>query len=156
MPHSPADGTRRSRDEGLVLRMSTHPAHRQGSIPRTPAARTRRRRCLAWLTTAQGRRRGTTSVSQTFRRTFAFRFTAVTRLACLSRSLRHKTIASLSGHPDCTMNLRPPSIAVGLPPIVRHDLRHAVKVNRTSACLISAPDSRRMVLSARTFQQLCP
>jgi len=93
---------------------------------------------------------------QTFRKTFAFRFTAVTRLACLSRSLRHKTIASLSGHPDCTMNLRPPSIAVGLPPIVRHDLRHAVKVNRTSACLISAPDSRRMVLSARTFQQLCP
>jgi hypothetical protein len=89
---------------------------------------------------------------QTFRKTFAFRFTAVTRLACLSRSLRHETIASLSGHPDCTMNLRPPSIAVGLPPIVRRDLRHAVQVNRTSACLISALDSRRMVLSARTFR----
>jgi hypothetical protein len=89
---------------------------------------------------------------QTFRKTFAFRFTAVTRLACQSRSLRHKTIASLSGHPDCTMNLRPPSITVGLPPIVRRDLRHAVQVNRTSACLISALDSRRMVLSARTFR----
>jgi len=50
------------------------------------------------------------------------------------------------------MNLRPPSIAVGLSPIIRRDLRHAVQVNRTSACLISAFDWRRMVRHARTLR----
>lgn len=36
-------------------------------------------------------------------------------------------------------------------PIVRRDLRHAVQVNRTSACMISAFDWRRMVRSCQDF-----
>ena len=43
------------------------------------------------------------------------------------------------------MNLRSPHITVGLLPVLRRDLRHAVQVNWTFACTISASDSRRMV-----------
>jgi hypothetical protein len=44
-----------------------------------------------------------------------------------------------------TVNFRPPSISVGLLPIVRRDLRHACQVNRVFAWTISALDYRRMV-----------
>jgi hypothetical protein len=48
------------------------------------------------------------------------------------------------------MNFRSPNITVGLSPIIRRDLRHAVQVNRTLALHVSAPDSRRMVPHAWT------
>jgi len=48
------------------------------------------------------------------------------------------------------MNFRSPSITVGLSPIIRRDLRHAVQVNRTLALHDSAFDSCRMVPHAWT------
>src|SRR5262249_17969495 len=48
------------------------------------------------------------------------------------------------------MNFRSPSITVGLSPIIRRDLRHAVQVNRAFALHDSAFDSRQMVPHAWT------
>jgi len=48
------------------------------------------------------------------------------------------------------MNFRSPSITVGLSPIIRRDLRHAVQANRSFTLHDSAFDSRQMVLHART------
>jgi len=75
---------------------------------------------------------------------------AVARLSDLVRSFRRRKTLSLSGHLDCSMNFRSPHIAVGLLPIARRDLRHAVQANRTSARMNSAFDWRQMVHHART------
>ncbi|PYY13567.1 MAG: hypothetical protein DMG61_12935, partial [Acidobacteria bacterium] len=50
------------------------------------------------------------------------------------------------------MSFRSPNITVGLSPIVRRDLRHAVQVNRTLALHDSALDSRQMVPHAWTYR----
>jgi len=76
---------------------------------------------------------------------------AVSRLAGLSRSFRHGRTASLSGHLDCTMNLRPPSITVGLRRLSVVTCATLLRSNRASACMISALDCRRMVPSYQDF-----
>jgi len=50
------------------------------------------------------------------------------------------------------MSFRSPNITVGLSPIVRRDLRHAVQVNRTLALHDSALDSRQVVPHAWTYR----
>jgi hypothetical protein len=70
---------------------------------------------------------------QTIRKTFVSGVSVVSRLARLFSGFRHWKTASLSGHLDCRMNFRSPSITVGLSPIVRRDSRHAVQANRTFA-----------------------
>jgi len=83
-------------------------------------------------------------------KTCVFVVSAVSRLASLSCSFRYRKVTSLSGHLDWTVSLRSPHIAVGLSPIVRRDLRHAVQANWTSASMISALDWSRMVRHVRT------
>ena len=48
------------------------------------------------------------------------------RPVCLFRDSRRGRTPGLSGHLDCPPNFRPANISVGLLPICRHDLRHAV------------------------------
>jgi len=74
------------------------------------------------------------------RLTCVSRVSAVSRPACLSRDFRLKRTAGLPGHPDCTIDLRPSSITVGLLPFIRHDSRRAFQVEWTSASTISAFD----------------
>ena len=50
-----------------------------------------------------------------------------------------------------TPNFRPTQHHSWSSPIYRRDLRHAVQVYRASACMNSAPDSRRMVRHAEDF-----
>jgi len=54
------------------------------------------------------------------------------------------------------MNFRSPSITVGLSPIVRRDLRHAVQANRTLARMIPHSTHAKWFLMPGLLEQLRP
>src|SRR5205823_12636590 len=54
------------------------------------------------------------------------------------------------------MSFRSPSITVGLSPIVRRDLLHAVQVNRAFACMIPHSTHAKWFLMLGLLEQLRP
>jgi hypothetical protein len=87
---------------------------------------------------------------QTIRKTFVSGVSVVSRLARLFQRLSPLKNCQSCRPSGLQMSFRSPSITVGLSPIVRRDLRHAVKVNRAFALHDSALDSRQMVRHAWT------